>query len=398
MKKINIVGAGIVGLSAAYELLKRDPSIQLTVLEKEKEICLHQTGRNSGVIHSGIYYASGSEKSKGCKEGIALLTNFCIENGIEIRRVGKLIVALREDEFRELERLYQNGIFQGIPGIEMLDENIIKEIEPSITGLKAIHLPSVSIVDYKEVGEVLKNKIRDLSGKILFNEKVVALRKEQNRLNVITEKSNYQCDLLINCAGLYSDKICSLIEGYVPVRIIPFRGEYFELTSDIADKINSLVYPVPNPLFPFLGIHLTPTMDKRVTAGPNAVLAFAREGYSWREFNLQEFSSTVFYQGFWKMAYKHFDTGMYEMARSLSKKLFLKSIKQFLPDIREENLLPYKSGVRAQAVDSNGKLVSDFVHLESKRAIHILNAPSPAATASFYIAQKIAELVEKRLL
>ena len=397
MNQTVIIGAGIVGLATALEMKQRFPNLEVLVLEKEPEHSLHQTGRNSGVIHSGIYYKPGSKKSRDCKEGIELLEKFISENGIKAIKKGKVIVASETDELPELEKIYRNGVVQGIPGVKLVEQEELKEIEPRISGIKAIHLPEVKIIDYRKVCEALKFRFEEKGGKILFNEKVDALSSMHDYVRIKTNKGEYRAELIINCAGLYSDIICSLLEKQAYLKIIPFRGEYYSLSDKAAEGIRGLVYPVPDPLFPFLGIHLTPTGTGKVTAGPNAVLAGAREGYTWSEFNLVELSDTILFPGFWKMAGRHFGTGIFEIIRSLSKRIFLSSVRKFLPDISLSDLAPYPSGVRAQAVDYTGQLVNDFVIQESKRAVHVLNSPSPAATASMSIAKRVVAIAAKHI-
>lgn len=388
-----VIGGGIVGLSTARELLLRRPGRKVLLLEKESEVATHQTGHNSGVIHSGIYYPPNSDKAKGCQEGVRLLNEFSDRHVIRRKRVGKVIVATTPGELAGLERLYQQGISNRIPGLRMISCEELHEIEPEISGIKALHLPEVSLVDFREVSEALKKEFLACGGALFLHRKVVAIRQTNSEVRVRTEKEDYAGSFLVNCGGLYADTLAQQAGLKVPARIIPFRGEYFVLQPEIAKKIHGLVYPVSDPRFPFLGAHLTPTMRGEVTAGPNAVLALAREGYRWGEINLKELADTLSYGGFWQMAFKYGKTGLFEVARSLIKPLYAASVRKFLPGLQSSDLLAGGSGVRAQAVDRSGQLIQDFLTVEGPRSLHVLNAPSPAATASLALARRIANLV-----
>ena len=392
--RIIVIGGGIVGLAVARQLLLRNPDQKVLLLEKEREVALHQTGHNSGVIHSGIYYPAGSEKAAGCREGIRLLNEFCGRHNIRRKRVGKVIVAAVSEELVGIERLYQQGIANQIPGLRMISREELREIEPEVSGLKALHLPEVSLVDFREVSQSIKEEFLSLGGSLVLHKKVIAVNQTAKEISVKTEKEEHSANYVINCAGLYSDTVAESAGCKVPVHIVPFRGEYFSLRPEIARRIRGLVYPVPDSRLPFLGVHLTPTLRGEVTVGPNAVLALAREGYRWRDVNLRELGACLSCIGFWRMAGKYWRTGFFEVARSVIKPLYAESIRKFLPGLRSSDLLPGGRGVRAQAVDSDGQLIHDFLYVKQPRSLHILNAPSPAATASLAIAKRIAELVD----
>ncbi len=387
-----VVGAGIVGLAVARELSRREPGRPVVVLEKEPGAGRHQTGRNSGVIHSGVYYPAGSEKARGCRDGIALMREFCERHGIERRRVGKVIAATTEDEFEGLERLHRQGTANGIPGLRLVGPDEMKEIEPAVWCLRALHLPEVEIVDYRKVCEALRGEVEEAGGEVRFHDRVVRVTEEDDGIRVETDRGEHRGHRLVNCAGLHCDRVARLSGCMTSVRIVPFRGEYYELRPEIARTVRGLVYPVPDPLFPFLGIHLTPMIDGRVTAGPNAVLALAREGYGWSHLSIRDVAEVLSFGGFWRMAVRHWETGAYETARSLLKPLFTRSVRKFLPGIASADMVPSVPGVRAQAVTHEGQLINDFLYRTQRRAVHILNAPSPAATASLSIAQRIADL------
>ena len=397
MESVLVIGAGIVGLAVARELVLRRPGEKVWVLEKEPDIATHQSGHNSGVIHSGIYYSAGSEKAKGCREGIRLLNEFCDRFAIKRKRSGKVIVATQAEELAGLERLYQQGLANQISGLRKVGSEELREIEPAVFGLKALYLPEVSLVDFREVSTALKKEFESRGGVVLLHRRVTRIHSEKNEVRVETDRGTHTASYLINCAGLYSDRIAELSGCEVSLRIVPFRGEYFRLGPGVAKGIHGLIYPVSDPRFPFLGVHLTPTLDGEVTAGPNAVLALAREGYRWGNVNLREIVDYLSYEGFWRMTIKYWRTGLFEIARSLRKSLYAASVRRFLPDLKASELLPGGSGVRAQAVAKNGELVHDFLYLQQPRATHILNAPSPAATASLALAKKIVDLLPQQI-
>ena len=390
-----VIGAGIVGLAVARELLSRQPDRQILVLEKEPTIASHQTGHNSGVIHSGIYYQPGSLKALTCREGNRLLHEFADHHHLQRERCGKLIVAAHSRELAALEKIYEQGKANKIPGLRMVSYQELNEREPHLRGRAALSLPEVALIDFREVSEALKKEIQTSGGTLHLHRKVNGVRSFKGEVVVETDRETFSGSYLINCGGLYSDKIARLAGCEVPVRILPFRGEYFRLIPEKAKKIKRLIYPVPDPRLPFLGVHLTPTLRGEVLAGPNAVLALAREGYSWKSVNLEEVGDYLSYPGFWRMAARYWRTGFFEMARSLLKPFYAASVRNFLPCLKSSDLLPAQSGVRAQAVNAKGDLIHDFLYLQQPRAIHILNAPSPAATASLAIAKQIVTLVLK---
>ncbi len=388
-----IVGGGIIGLAVARELLLRGAAA-VTVLEKEKKIAAHQTGHNSGVIHSGIYYRPGSEKAILCRRGILLLNEFCDRHGIVRQRKGKVVVAAHPREIPQLDRLKSWGEANGVEGLRLLDEPELKEREPEVQGVKALYVPDVSIVDYKRVAACLAQEVRELGGSIELMQRVRGILPDGSRTVVQTERGEWRCDFLINCAGLYSDEVARLAGARPPVRIIPFRGEYYELSPVWARKIRGLVYPAPDPRLPFLGVHLTPGLDGRVKVGPNAVLAFAREGYRWNRFALRENVAMMTTGAFWKMGMRYSFNGFQEWLEAMMKPLYARHVRKLVPGVTNGDLVkvPEDAGVRAQAVDRSGRLVQDFYYLRESRMMHVLNSPSPAATSSLAIAGRIADL------
>jgi len=389
------VGGGILGLSVGREILLRSPDSKILLLEKESEVATHQTGHNSGVIHSGIYYPSGSEKAEGCREGIRLLNVFSEEYGIPRKRVGKVIVASHKSEFAALQTLFEQGLANQIPGLRMLSSEELHRVEPRIQGFAALHLPEVALIDFRKVSEALKKDILKRGGQVVLHQKVTAIESREKEVRVRTEAETYTGSFLFNCAGLHADLLAGLAGSRLPARIIPFRGEYFRLAPRAAQGILGLVYPAPDPRLPFLGVHLTPDFEGGINVGPNAVLAWAREGYRRGQMKGSDIGNFLSYGGFWRMAAKYWRTGLFETVRSWIKPLYAASVRKFLPEIKSSDLLPGGSGVRAQAVDPKGNLIHDFLFVESPRAIHVLNAPSPAATASLALAQKIVNLSER---
>ncbi|OGN65444.1 MAG: hydroxyglutarate oxidase [Chlamydiae bacterium RIFCSPLOWO2_01_FULL_28_7] len=389
-----IVGAGIVGLLAGYKLLKKHPNLKLLILEKESDIATHQTGRNSGVIHSGLYYKPGSLKAKNCIEGRKELIEFCNKFSVPVENCGKIIAATNEDEIKILYDLEKRGKANGIENLKIIDKDEIKEIEPYVNAVKALKVPSCSIVNFKEVCIKVLEEIKKFGGEVILNEKVEKIKITEDSIIITTKHDEFKTKKLINCAGLYSDKIAKMAipDKKMDMKIIPFRGEYYDIIPEKKHLIKNLIYPVPDPNFPFLGVHLTKMINGNREAGPNAVFAFSKEGYKKTDFNMGEFFESIFYKGFLKIALKHWKMGMFEMYRSFSKKEFLKSVQKFLPDLRMEDIVSGNSGVRAQAIGKNGEMIDDFCILQEQNQIHVLNAPSPAATASFAIGEKIAEL------
>lgn len=395
-KDVLVIGGGIVGLATAWQLLQKNPALKLTVLEKEDEIAKHQTGNNSGVIHSGLYYKPGSLKATNCITGYNLLVEFCKIHGIPFELCGKIVVATEKHEVPLLENLHKRGQQNGLQNLKWLKAEELKAYEPHVNGVAGIFVPQTGIVDYKVVAEKLAELIREAGGEIHLREKALEIKSEASHIHVETNKKSHHSSLLINCAGLYSDKIARLT-SQVNVKIIPFRGEYFKLVKEKEYLVKNLIYPVPDPNFPFLGVHFTRMMRGGVEAGPNAVLAFRREGYSKSQIHLGELAESLAWPGFQKVAFKYWKTGMGEMYRSFSKAAFTKALQKLIPEIQEQDLTDGGAGVRAQACDRNGGLVDDFMILEEKQVINVCNAPSPAATSSLSIGKTISELARKKL-
>ncbi len=383
-----IIGAGIVGLATALEATRRSPGIRLAVLDKEDRVAAHQTGHNSGVIHSGLYYKPGSLKAKLCVEGARAMVEFCREHGIPHEVCGKVVVATSEDEIPALEELHRRGIANGVPGLQMIGPERLKELEPHTTGVRALHVASTGIVDYAQVARKYAELIEKAGGKVLTNAGVVGIRAGQETV-VETRAGAFSAKKVINCAGLYSDRVALMAGADPGVRIVPFRGEYYELAENRRGLVHNLIYPVPNAALPFLGVHFTRRVNGSVEAGPNAVLALRREGYKKTDVSLGELVSAVGFPGFWKMAKRFWKVGIDEYHRSLSKAAFTRSLQKLMPEIREEDLSEGGSGVRAQAIDRAGKLVDDFQIVHFNGITHVLNVPSPAATASLVISRQI---------
>lgn len=386
-----------MGLATALQLQKEKPGLKLAVLEKENELARHQTGNNSGVIHSGVYYKPGSLKARNCIRGYELLLAFCREHHVPFELCGKVIVATEQHELPLLENLYQRGLQNGLNQIRRITPDEIKSYEPYVAGLAGIHVPYTGIVDYKRVAEMYGELIRAQGGEIFLGQKVTGLQESSNTLEVITADRTFATRLLINCAGLYSDKIAALSFPQLNVRIVPFRGEYYKLRPEKEYLVRTLIYPVPDPNFPFLGVHFTRMARGGVEAGPNAVLAFSREGYTKSNINLRELGETLAWPGFQKVAAKYWRTGLGEMYRSFSKAAFTKALQKLIPEIQESDLIEGGAGVRAQACDSEGGLVDDFLILEGKNVINVCNAPSPAATSSLAIGETVSKLAVGRL-
>jgi len=386
---VAIIGGGIIGLATARALLERAPTARLVVLEKESHPGMHQTGHNSGVIHSGIYYRPGSYKAKLCVEGKGLMREFCATHGIAVVDCGKVIVATREDELPRLQTLYERGIANGVP-IEMIDRDRLRELEPHAAGLRAVHSPTTAIVDYSAVVKALAGELAARGVAIETNAKVLAIVRTRDGIEIGTSRLAVDARWLVNCAGLYSDVIARLAGAEPDVQIVPFRGEYYMIRPERRELVRSLIYPVPDPEFPFLGVHFTNTVHGDVEAGPNAVMAFAREGYDLTRVNVRELAETLAYRGVWHMARRYWRMGSYEMYRSLSKAAFVSALQRLVPGIRSEDVTPGGSGVRAQAVARDGSLIDDFRIVDTDNAVHVLNAPSPGATASLAIGRHIA--------
>lgn len=394
---IVVIGGGIVGLATALKIKEKRPNLKLLLLEKEKEVAAHQTGHNSGVIHSGLYYKPGSLKATNCINGYKMLIDFAEKEQIPYDLCGKIVVATRPEQISILEGLYERGAQNGLSGFKMLDKDGLKEYEPHVNGLKGFLVPQTGIIDYKTVCQKYAEKVREWGGEINFGEKVIEIKQSGNSSTVVTENKYYETKLVINCAGLYSDKVAQMTqEEDIHLRIIPFRGEYFELKPNKHFLVKNLIYPVPDPNFPFLGVHFTRMIGGGIEAGPNAVLAFRREGYKKLDVNFKELFETLSWPGFQKVAAKYWETGLGEMYRSFSKAAFTKALQELIPDIKEEDLVPGGAGVRAQACDRDGGLLDDFSIIERPNAINVCNAPSPAATSSLSIGETVAELALKR--
>ena len=391
---IAIVGGGIVGLATAYYLTQKFEDKKIVVLEKESELAFHQTGNNSGVIHSGLYYKPGSLKAKNCIEGYNMLIDFCNENKIPYDLCGKLVVATDKSELGRIRDLYDRGRENGLEGLELLDKEQIKEIEPHLACIQGIRVPQTGIIDYKVVCNKLAEKIELSGGDIHLNTLVRSIDDSGEEVQIVTNKSFVECKMVINCAGLYSDKVASMHLGNIDTKIIPFRGEYYELTTEAEHLVKHLIYPVPDPAFPFLGVHFTRMISGGIEAGPNAVFAFKKEGYKRTDFDFKEFFASLLWPGFQKVMLKYWKTGLGEMYRSFNKKAFTKALQRLVPEIKEEHLVESPAGVRAQACDRTGGLLDDFKLITEKRAIHVINAPSPAATSSLSIGKTIAEMVK----
>jgi (S)-2-hydroxyglutarate dehydrogenase len=385
-----IVGGGIVGLSTGMALGMRYPNAKILILEKENNVAAHQTGNNSGVIHSGIYYKPGSFKAKFTRAGCRSMVEFCQEHGIDHDVCGKVIIATEPEELPRLKDLYQRGLQNGLE-LKKLNAEQVKEIEPHVNCLEGILVSTTGIVNYKQVCQKYAELIRDRGGEILFNTKVTKIINRNRESILETNNGSFETRFLINCAGLYSDRVAKLGGVDPKAKIVPFRGEYYELTPEKRYLVKNLIYPVPNPEFPFLGVHFTRMIDGTVHAGPNAVLSLKREGYHKTDFDLGEFMEVMTYPAFWKLASKYANEGMQEIIRSFSKAAFVRSLQRLIPEVRSQDVIPTHAGVRAQALSESGKLVDDFLIIKDKKAMHVCNAPSPAATASLEIGKAIVE-------
>ena len=388
-----IIGGGIIGLSTAMQLARRFPQgLKVAVVEKEADLASHQTGHNSGVIHSGIYYRPGSQKAQFCVGGARDLKQFCDENEIEYELCGKTIVATDESELPRLDNLYERGVANGVPGLEMIGPERLKEIEPHTFGQRALWSPATGIIDYVKVTEAYASRFQERGGDIYMDTAVQSIGGADGAMTVETNRGSLRASHVINCAGLYADRVAEMMGERTNVRIIPFRGEYYTLRPESQHLVKGLIYPVPDPRFPFLGVHYTRNIHGYVEAGPNAVLAFAREGYRKSNVDVGESFGTFTYPGFWKMTAKHWRTGVSEMHRSYSKSVFVHDLQKLIPEIKDDDLAPGGAGVRAQAVATDGALLDDFSILQGRQAIHVLNAPSPGATSSLAIGEHIVNL------
>jgi (S)-2-hydroxyglutarate dehydrogenase len=388
---VAIVGGGIVGLATALALMERFSGQPTVIFEKEEQLARHQTGHNSGVIHAGIYYKPGSHKARLCVEGERMMVAFCDDNEVPYERCGKVILATTDDELPRLQALYDRGTANGVQGLEMIGPERLHEIEPHARAVRALHSPRTAIVDFAAVARAMAAQLGRSGVQICTGTTVRRITRADNLLHVETNRGTVRTRNLINCGGLYADAIARRMGVRTDLRIVPFRGEYYVLRRE-RDLVRALIYPVPDPEFPFLGVHFTKRIQGDVEAGPNAVLAFAREGYRLRTINVVETVGTLAYRGFWAMARRYWRTGLYEVYRSLSKRAFTHALQRLVPEIQEEDMEPGGAGVRAQAVRPDGVLVDDFQITETPNAIHVLNAPSPAATASLAIGRHIAAL------
>ncbi|HMM97020.1 L-2-hydroxyglutarate oxidase [Phycicoccus sp.] len=391
-RRVVVVGGGIVGLAVAHRVATDDPAAQVTVLEKETGWSRHQTGRNSGVIHSGLYYAPGSAKARWCRAGVAELLAFAEEAGIAHAVTGKLVVATDPAELPRLEALRKRGLANGL-GVRRLEADEAREHEPHVAALAALHVPETGIIDYTAVCAALVARLEAAGADLRLGAEVLSAREGGHEVTLETTVGPVAADLVVNCAGLHTDVVARRLGHEPSVRIVPFRGEYRELAPEATHLVRGLVYPVPDPELPFLGVHLTRGVDGHVHAGPNAVLALAREGYTWRDVAPRELAGTLAYPGFWRLARRQVRTGAQEVARSLSERRFGDGLRRLVPALRDEDLRPAPAGVRAQAVRPDGGLVDDFLVEHSGRCVHVLNAPSPAATACFQIARHVVGLL-----
>jgi L-2-hydroxyglutarate oxidase len=387
-----IIGGGIVGLSTAMAIGQQYPDARLLVLEKESRWAFHQTGNNSGVIHSGVYYKPGSFKAKFCRDGSQSMVDFCRTHDIPYEVCGKVIVATEEKELPLLENLYQRGIQNGIQVARITPEEV-REIEPHVNCIAGMRVFSTGIADYKKVCQKYAELIRVQGGDLRLNTKVDRIVKTSAGQVLETNQGTFETRFVVNCAGLHSDRVAKLGGVDPQAKIVPFRGEYYELVPEKRYLVKTLIYPVPNPAFPFLGVHFTKMIDGSVHAGPNAVLSLKREGYKKTDFDLRDFAEVMAYPGFWKLAAKHADEGIQEIIRSFSKAAFVRSLQRLIPEVQSEDLVPTHAGVRAQALMQDGKLVDDFLIVEGENSVHVCNAPSPAATSSLEIGKAVAARV-----
>jgi L-2-hydroxyglutarate oxidase len=391
-----IIGGGILGLATASQLLLRRPSLSLAVVEKEPELASHQTGHNSGVLHAGLYYPPGSRKARLCREGKAAVEAFAARHHIPFEPCGKLVIALSEDELPRLQNLKERGIANGVEGLEEIGAERIREIEPHAVGLRALWSPKTGIIDFRRVALAYAEEIRARGGTILTGQEVLAIKESADEHIVRTAKAEIRCRNIISCAGLHSDRVAAMTGAAGTERIVPFRGDYYTLKPEACHLVRGLIYPVPDPRFPFLGVHFTKTIKGEVIAGPNAVLAFAREGYRRTDFSLKDFTETLTFSGFRRLVRKFWRIGVAEMWRDWSTTAFTADLARFVPEIRADDLVFGPSGVRAQSLSADGTLVDDFSFGESQHILHVRNAPSPAATASLAIGRELAEMAIER--
>lgn len=392
-----VVGGGIVGLAVALNILESRPNLSLTILEKESELAQHQTGHNSGVIHSGLYYKPGSMKASLCVAGYQRLLDFCARENIAHEVCGKVVVAITADQIPQLDELERRGTANGLGGLRRLTPDQIREREPHCAGVAGLFVPQTGIVDYVAVSEAMRRRVAALGGRVLFNHEVTSITEGVDMVRIATTRDEFTTGHTITCGGLHSDRLARHTVRDLDLRILPFRGEYFVLRDPARRLVRNLIYPVPNPAFPFLGVHFTRMIDGSVECGPNAVLAFAREGYGKTTFRLRDMMETLAWPGFRRVAAKYWRTGLAEYRRSFSKRAFVGALQALIPEVTSDDLVAAPAGVRAQACDSRGNLLDDFAVRESQRVTHVCNAPSPAATASLAIGDYIATRVASRL-
>ena len=393
-----VLGGGIVGVSTALSLITKHPDKRILLVEKERSFAQHQTGHNSGVIHAGVYYEPGSLKAKFCREGLKETIKFCSLHKIPYQQCGKLLVATNDVELKRMKELYERCKSNDIE-VEILNEKTLNEIEPNISGIGALLVKSTGIVNYKLITEKMSEKFESLGGMFLLNTKIINLKEDEDKIQIITSNEIFSSRYLVCCAGLMADRIAKLLKIKINFQIVPFRGEYFKLPEKHNNLVKHLIYPIPDPTLPFLGVHLTKMIDGSITVGPNAVLGFKREGYSQFNFSLRDSFQLLSFKGFHKVLMKNFKSGLYEMKNSIFKRGYLKEVQKYSPLVKLNDLQPYPAGIRAQAVLDDGTLVHDFLFAESRRSIHVCNAPSPAATSAIpigkYITDKATEAYNK---
>jgi L-2-hydroxyglutarate oxidase len=390
-----VVGGGIVGLATAYQFSRRFPNKLIVVLEKEAHVAVHQTGNNSGVLHSGIYYKPGSLKAVNCRAGKKAMEAFCVSEGISHEICGKVIVAVSETDLPALQRIYERGVANGV-NCQLIDKARLAELEPYAAGVRAIHVPEAGIVNYRQVCERLAEKVRERNGEVVFGAKVTAVKHRVDGVTAITPVGEFTARQLVNCAGLHSDRVARLTGQNPNAKIVPFRGEYYSLKPSSYRLCRNLIYPTPDPQFPFLGVHFTRMIDGSIECGPNAVLAFGREAYRFFAMNPRDLLETLAYGGFLRMAIKHWRMGLGEMWRSLNKAAFVRALQRLVPAIQASDLMTAPAGIRAQAVAPDGGLVDDFLIQKADRVVNVCNAPSPAATASLQIGETIVDRIAGR--
>lgn len=394
---ILVIGAGIVGLASAVQILTQYPGLKVCVLDKEDEVSKHQTGHNSGVIHSGIYYTPGESRALNCARGYKLLLDFCAKHDVKYELCGKVIVATSKEELPLLDKIFSRGMANGLKQIRMLPGEEVKEVEPHVQALKGILVPETGIIDFREMALTYKKLIAGMGGKVCLGQKVLSVTNDGKDQLITTGNSEFRTRILVNCAGLYSDKIARMTQPEISIKIIPFRGEYYELKKEKEGMVNNLIYPVPNPSFPFLGVHYTRRIAGGIEAGPNAVLAFAREGYSRWDIHLPELLESLAFPGLRKVFLKYWKTGLGELYRSYSKQAFVRALKHLIPGIEADDLQRGGAGVRAMACHKNGTIIDDFLIFENKNVLNVCNAPSPAATASLAIGETVAQKAINKL-